>query len=173
MRQNVNVPSETSNAHICWVLYIDDTNGMVQPAYRWINTHCSSGTEMNGYVYVKYGAIRTVKRLIRDQYYVVSCVFQIVLLLWLFSFCKKSLKNKTVTTKIAYAALFLWIVLCIFRFCLLQFSVLTRKKKWKNCLIDTVFCVLNRIHWNWKQKQKIGRKITAIFSYCSGYCGWK
>lgn len=95
------------------------------------NTHCSSVTEMNGYVYVKYGAIRTVKRLIRDQYYVVSCVFQIVLLLWLFSFCKKNLKNKTATTKIAYAALFLWIVLCIFRFCLLQFSVLTRKNEVK------------------------------------------
>lgn len=138
MRQNVNVPSETSNAHICWVLYIDDTNGMVQPAYRWIIPIAQVWQRwMDMFMWNMAQSVQS-----RDWF-----AISIMLLAVYFksSYCydcflfvqKKNLKNKTVTTKIAYAALFLWIVLCSFRFCLLQFSVLTRKKK---CSIEIQCC---------------------------------
>lgn len=59
----------------------------------WHIERCACATETKRCANVKYGAIRTVNRLIRDQYYVVSCVFQNVLLLWLKVFFRSFVRS--------------------------------------------------------------------------------
>lgn len=125
-------------------------------------------TETIRYVHVKYGAIRTVKWLIRDQYYVVSCVFQKSYCYdcGFFSLEWNKVKNKTVTTKRAYTALFfLWIFFC-FTFVFVAFSkqilLVDQEKKW----FDRFMVVFFRVKWcSFEQKAKQNRQ--EIYVKCS------
>lgn len=86
---NAHRQQQTHNYHNRKMNWVRGVSGMKQPVSIYgMGTHSMCATEMNGSVDVKYGAIRIVNWLIRDQYYVVCCVFQNVLLLWLWFFCR-------------------------------------------------------------------------------------